>query len=139
MNIAAVTSLLALPDPPLWVVTAQSGARRGGLIATTVFSLSIVPELPRMLVTLARQHHTWELVDGSQALALHLIDEEHLDWVWRFAPGRRKTSSVVSTSGCLPPRSRRRQLQRFLRWPEHSARTIGRPVGTPSVCERSPT
>src|SRR5262249_18302295 len=49
-----------------------------------VFSVSIVPELPRMLVALARQHHTWELVEASNALALHLIDEKHIDWVWRF-------------------------------------------------------
>src|SRR5271155_613325 len=84
MNVAAISALLALADPPLWIVTAQTERRRGGLISTTVCSLSIVPELPRMLVTLARQHHTWELVEGSNALALHLIGAEHLDWVWRF-------------------------------------------------------
>jgi flavin reductase (DIM6/NTAB) family NADH-FMN oxidoreductase RutF len=84
VNLPGITALLALADPLLWIVTAQSGARRGGLVATTVFSVSIVPELPRMLVTLARQHHTWELVEASKALALHLIDEAHIDWVWRF-------------------------------------------------------
>jgi len=84
VNLAAINSLLALPDPALWIVTAQAGTRRGGLIATAVFSLSIVPELPRMLIALARQHHTWELVEGSNALALHLIDQAHIDWVWRF-------------------------------------------------------
>src|SRR5262249_13075184 len=45
---------------------------------------SIVPELPRVLVGLARQHYTWELVEASNAFALHLLGEEHLDWVWRF-------------------------------------------------------
>lgn len=71
-------------DPALWLVTAQAGARRGGLIATFVASASIVPEMPRVLVGLARQHHTWELVEQSGAFALHLLGERHLDWVWRF-------------------------------------------------------
>jgi flavin reductase (DIM6/NTAB) family NADH-FMN oxidoreductase RutF len=84
VNLPGITALLALPDPPLWIVTAKSGTRRGGLVATTIFSVSIVPELPRMLVTLARQHHTWELVEASNAFALHLVDEAQIDWVWRF-------------------------------------------------------
>jgi flavin reductase (DIM6/NTAB) family NADH-FMN oxidoreductase RutF len=90
VNRTGIVALLALPDPVLWVVTAQSGQRRGGLIATNVTSVSIVPELPRMLVALARQHHTWELVEASHAFALHLIGEERVDLVWRFglASGR---------------------------------------------------
>src|SRR5262249_45930458 len=49
-----------------------------------VSNASIVPQLPRVLVGLARHHHTWRLIEASHALALHLIGEEHLDWVWRF-------------------------------------------------------
>jgi len=80
----AVTDILARPDRELWLVSAQAGGRRGGLIATFVSSASIVPEMPRMLVGLARQHHTWELIEGSGAFALHLLGEQHLEWVWRF-------------------------------------------------------
>jgi len=84
VNQAAVTALLTLPDPELWVLTAQAGARRGGLITTTVVSLSIVPELPRVMVAVARQHHTWDLIAASRAFAVHLFDEAQLDWIWRF-------------------------------------------------------
>ena len=79
----AVTVFAQL-DRELWLVTACAGARRGGLIATFVNQASIVPEAPRMLVGLARHHYTWELIEASNAFALHLFDEEHLDWVWRF-------------------------------------------------------
>jgi flavin reductase (DIM6/NTAB) family NADH-FMN oxidoreductase RutF len=68
----------------LWLITARAGEHRGGLIATFVSQASIVPEMPRMVVGLARHHHTWELIEASGAFALHLIGEQHLDWVWRF-------------------------------------------------------
>jgi flavin reductase (DIM6/NTAB) family NADH-FMN oxidoreductase RutF len=81
---AETSRLFQRLDRELWLVTAQSGARRGGLIATFVGQASIVPELPRMLVGLAKAHHTRELVEQSGAFGLHLLGEEHLDWVWRF-------------------------------------------------------
>jgi flavin reductase (DIM6/NTAB) family NADH-FMN oxidoreductase RutF len=37
-----------------------------------------------MILGIARQHHTWTLIEASGAFALHLIGEEQLDWVWRF-------------------------------------------------------
>ena len=37
-----------------------------------------------MTVGIAKQHHTWELIEQSNAFALHLLSERHLDWVWRF-------------------------------------------------------
>jgi flavin reductase (DIM6/NTAB) family NADH-FMN oxidoreductase RutF len=84
MDLTAASTLFAWLDRELWLVTAQAGPRRGGLIATFVNQATIVPDMPRMLVGLARQHHTWELVEASGAFALHLIGEPHLDWVWRF-------------------------------------------------------
>jgi flavin reductase (DIM6/NTAB) family NADH-FMN oxidoreductase RutF len=84
MDSSASASLFAQLDRELWLLTAAAAGRRGGLIATFVSQASLVPELPRVLVGLAKQHHTWELVEGSGAFALHLLDEPHLDWVWRF-------------------------------------------------------
>jgi flavin reductase (DIM6/NTAB) family NADH-FMN oxidoreductase RutF len=84
VDIQVVADVFAGLDRELWLVTAAAGPRRGGLIATFVSQASIVPELPRVLVGVARQHHTWELIEASGALALHLLGEEHLDWVWRF-------------------------------------------------------
>ena len=85
MNSTAITSLLDLVDPELWVVTAQADDRKSGLIAACVTSASIVPEMPRMVVGLSRQQCTQELVEASGHFALHLFGEQHIDWVWRFA------------------------------------------------------
>jgi len=84
MDTTAAAALFAWLDREIWLVTAQAGGRRGGLIATLVAEASIVPDLPRVAVGLARQHHTWELVEASGAFGLHLIGEANLDWVWRF-------------------------------------------------------
>jgi flavin reductase (DIM6/NTAB) family NADH-FMN oxidoreductase RutF len=71
-------------DREVWLVTAQTGSVRGGLIATFVSQASIVAEMPRMLLGLSHQHHTWEVVEASGAFALHMLGEDNLDWVWRF-------------------------------------------------------
>lgn len=84
MSHLGVNRLFDQLDPPLWVVTASAGGRRGGLIATYVTPVSIVPEMPRVIVALGRSHQTWELVEASGAFALHTLDEAHVDWVWRF-------------------------------------------------------
>ncbi len=84
MDDTAPSTLFARIDRELWLVTAATGGRRGGLIATFVNEASIVADLPRMLVGLAKQHHTHELIEASGAFALHLLGEGQLDWVWRF-------------------------------------------------------
>jgi flavin reductase (DIM6/NTAB) family NADH-FMN oxidoreductase RutF len=84
MDATAASTLFAWLDREIWLVTAQANGRGGGLIATFVNQASIVPDVPRMLVGLSRQHHTWELVEQSNAFALHLLSESHLDWIWRF-------------------------------------------------------
>lgn len=80
----AAADVFRLVDPEVWVITSASGARRGGLVATTLMSISIVPELPRVAVTLAKHHATWELVESSRSFAAHLIAEDQIDWVRRF-------------------------------------------------------
>jgi flavin reductase (DIM6/NTAB) family NADH-FMN oxidoreductase RutF len=77
-------NVFARLDSPLWLLTAAAGERRGGLIATFVNQASIVSEYPRVVVGVARQHHTWELIEASGKLALQLMTEAQLDWVWRF-------------------------------------------------------
>ncbi len=83
-TVAAIEGVLGLYDPPLWLVTACADQRCGGLIATSVTRASIVAEAPRMLVAIARQHHTWGLIQASGRFALHLLPADHLDAVWRF-------------------------------------------------------
>lgn len=79
-----ISEVFHLYDPPLWLVTARHGDRRGGLIATLAVRASIVPELPRMVVGIANHHHTWGLIEASGAFALHLLRADDLDAVWRF-------------------------------------------------------
>lgn len=84
-RLLAIAEVFHLYDPPLWLVTAAHGGTRGGLIATCAMRASIVAELPRMLLGIARQHRTWELIEGSGRFALHLLTADDLDAVWRFA------------------------------------------------------
>jgi flavin reductase (DIM6/NTAB) family NADH-FMN oxidoreductase RutF len=85
----AVAAVYDLYDPPLWLVTAAEsaapGSRRGGCIATFVARASIVRELPRMVAGIARQHHTWRMIEASGRFAVHLLPADGLDLVWRFA------------------------------------------------------
>lgn len=81
---SAIGRVFDLYDPPLWLVTAAHGGRRGGCIATFAVRASIVATLPRMVLGVAKQHHTWGLIEGSGGFALHLLQAHQLDLVWRF-------------------------------------------------------
>jgi flavin reductase (DIM6/NTAB) family NADH-FMN oxidoreductase RutF len=84
MDHARVAEIFDRLNREVWLITAAAGPRRGGLIATFVSPASIVPELPRVVVGLARHHHTHDLVEAGGAFALHLLGEHQLDLVWRF-------------------------------------------------------
>ena len=83
-SIGAINDVFHLYDPPLWLVTARDGARRGGFIATAATRASIVHEIPRMLVAVAKHHHTWGLIEASGSFALHLIAADDIASVRRF-------------------------------------------------------
>jgi flavin reductase (DIM6/NTAB) family NADH-FMN oxidoreductase RutF len=100
MNPAAVFARL---DRELWVVTSSANGQRGGLIATFVNQASVVPGLPRIVLGVAHQHYTAGLIESSNAFALHLIGEQHIDWVWRFGlrsgRGEDKLDGLAVTDG----------------------------------------
>jgi flavin reductase (DIM6/NTAB) family NADH-FMN oxidoreductase RutF len=79
-----IPEILRLIDREVWLVTATHAGQRAGLIATFVNHASIVPAMPRMVVGIAKQHHTWGVIEASRALTLHLLDEASIDLVWRF-------------------------------------------------------
>jgi flavin reductase (DIM6/NTAB) family NADH-FMN oxidoreductase RutF len=83
-SVAAIEDIFGLYDPPLWLLTAELDGRRGGLIATSVARVSIVAELPRVSIAIAKQHYTWELIQGSGRFALHLLGAADLGAVQRF-------------------------------------------------------
>lgn len=96
MDDAEIRKVYAQLDPPLWLVTAAHGERRGGFIATTITQASIVSDMPRQLVTINKRHYTHELIEASGAFAMHLIDETQLDLVWRFGlPSGRDTDKFA--------------------------------------------
>jgi flavin reductase (DIM6/NTAB) family NADH-FMN oxidoreductase RutF len=84
MSLSQVSQIWAEVDPAIWLVTSGTDDAQGGMIATFVNQASIAPECPRMLVGLSHQHHTRQLVETSGAFAIHLFEEDHLDWVWQF-------------------------------------------------------
>ena len=91
MTTEGVQKALALFDRTVWVITASDENRTGGLVATFVNNASLVAALPRLSIGIARHHHTWELIDRSRSFAAHLVDEQHIELIWRFglASGRR--------------------------------------------------
>jgi flavin reductase (DIM6/NTAB) family NADH-FMN oxidoreductase RutF len=86
----AIQSVFQLVDREVWIVTASACGHRGGLVATWVSAVSIDPDKPCVLVGLAPNHFTTELVKESGGFAVHLLDWRHIDLVWRFglASGR---------------------------------------------------
>ncbi|MFO0788941.1 MAG: flavin reductase family protein [Pirellulales bacterium] len=68
----------------LWLVSAAHADRRTALIAANVDSVSLVPELPRVTVAIAKHHFTHDLIEASDHFAMQLVDEPNIDWVYRF-------------------------------------------------------
>src|SRR5581483_9655362 len=85
MSITDADTLFRSLDRELWLLTARCDSRRGGLVATAVSQSSLSPQTPRVLVGIAKHHHTWDLVEASSSFALHLIGDAQMDLVWQFA------------------------------------------------------
>ena len=104
----AISTVFAQTDREVWLLAAADGERRGGLIATSVASASIVSDLPRIVVSLGKQHHTWKLVESSRKFVLHLLRDDQLELAWRFATttGHRgvKFADAGSEAGPCGPR-----------------------------------
>src|SRR3954449_9183799 len=84
VGVEAFTKILDRLERELWVVTARAGERCSGLVATYVSSVSLVPELPRVTIAIAKHHFTHELIEASGAFCMHLVEEAMIEWVWRF-------------------------------------------------------
>jgi flavin reductase (DIM6/NTAB) family NADH-FMN oxidoreductase RutF len=87
---ARINDVLRLVDREIWLVTSAAGDCLGGLVATWVSAASIDPEQPVVLIGLAPNHFTADLVAASGQFVLHLLHERQMDLVWRFglASGR---------------------------------------------------
>ena len=82
-----IDSVLRLIDREVWILTAADGERCGGLVATWVSAASIDRERPVLLVGIAPNHFTAELVHKSKAFAAHLLRPDQVELAWNFAHG----------------------------------------------------
>jgi flavin reductase (DIM6/NTAB) family NADH-FMN oxidoreductase RutF len=80
-----IQDIFRLVDRELWIVTAATESRRGGLVATWVAQASLDPESPVVLIAIAANHFTAELINECGRFAAHLIRGDQIDLVWRFA------------------------------------------------------
>ena len=64
---------------PLTAVGSHGPAGPNAQICVSVFGASIVPERPRLLVTLSKTNSTTQLVQASGTLAVTLLSEQQVD------------------------------------------------------------
>jgi len=74
-------------DREVWIVTAASDDRRGGMVATWVSQASLDNNRPVVVLGAAPNHHTTELIGAAGCFGLHLITEEQADLAWNFGIG----------------------------------------------------
>lgn len=90
-------------DREIWVITSRHGQDRGGLVATWVSQASIDRETPSLVIGIAPNHFTADLVLRSGRFAAHLISKSQLDIAWNFAIGsgrdRDKLANLSTESG----------------------------------------
>jgi flavin reductase (DIM6/NTAB) family NADH-FMN oxidoreductase RutF len=86
----------------VWVVTAAYQGRRGGSTVTWLSAASIDAALPTVLVGLAPNHHTAELVEASGEFAAHLLREDQVELAWRFASSSGRDHDKLAGLECEP-------------------------------------
>jgi flavin reductase (DIM6/NTAB) family NADH-FMN oxidoreductase RutF len=101
---AEVNRVFPLTDREVWLVTARADGGNAGLIATFVNQASIVPEAPRVIVGLAKQHHTAQAVERSGGFVLHLLTEDQIDHVWRFGLQSGRSVDKWTDMACVEAR-----------------------------------
>ncbi len=111
-----INDILRLPDRELWLVTSGTMREPAGLIATFVNNASIVPEMPRMIVGIAKQHDTWTRIEASRAFVLHLLDESHIEWVWRFGLQSGRSANKFVGLGMEPSEAGSPRIKGSVAW-----------------------
>jgi flavin reductase (DIM6/NTAB) family NADH-FMN oxidoreductase RutF len=86
-------------DQEIWIVTTADTETKAGLVATLVTSTSIVPELPRVLVGLGKQHQTTSILRAAKTFVLNLLGSTQSDLAWWF--GLQSGHSVNKWSACI--------------------------------------
>jgi flavin reductase (DIM6/NTAB) family NADH-FMN oxidoreductase RutF len=126
----AIEAVFSQLDRELWVVTAAHAQRQSGLVATWVSPASIDPQRPMLLLALAPNHFTSQLVLESGWLAAHLLRADQVELAWNFARdsgrSRDKLAGLARVEvGCPAP-----VLADCLGW------LVGRVVAWCDLCDR---
>jgi len=98
MSLDDAARILSHADVPLWLLTSRAGERQGGLIASFVQNASLVDDLPRIVVGLAKHHQTTQLIEASGRFGLHSLAEQNLPLVWQFGMQSGKVTDKLA--GC---------------------------------------
>lgn len=93
---ANIQQVFSLVDRELWMVTAAAGPRRGGLLATWVSAASLDPHRPTVMVGIAPNHFTCQLVDASGGFALHLLRPDQVGLALQLAIGSGRDRDKLS-------------------------------------------
>lgn len=80
-------TIMRLVSRQVWVVTSGSTIGRGGLLATWVNQASIDHENPLLLIGIAPNHHTSEIIDHSGQFVVHLLCKSQGAVAFNFANG----------------------------------------------------
>jgi len=109
-----IDAALRLLDREVWIITAAdapshkpeaqargsaASQRRSGLVATWVSTASIDRQRPVLLVGLAPNHFTTELVQSSRAFAAHLLHANQAQCAWNFAKDSGRDRDKFSNLG----------------------------------------
>ncbi|MEE3368364.1 MAG: flavin reductase family protein [Planctomycetota bacterium] len=80
-----IDKIFKMTNRELWIVTAGTHQRRGGLLATWVLQASLDRECPVLVAGIAPNHFTRELIDDTGAFATHLLHQGQVDLALNFA------------------------------------------------------
>ena len=92
MDPAETYDLLRHLTTPVVAITSARNGQRNGMISDGAVRLSIVPDVPRLMVQINKWHLTHEIVSETGRFALHLLHGGQVDLVTRlgFASGRER-------------------------------------------------
>ena len=90
MDPAETYDLLRLLTTPVVAITSARNERRNGMISDGAVRLSIVPDVPRLLVQINTWHLTHEIVSETGRFAVHLLHSGQVNVVTAlgFTSGR---------------------------------------------------
>ncbi len=86
----------------VWIVTAAYRGHRGGSTVTWLSAASIDAAQPTVLVGLAPNHFTAELVEASGEFAAHLLREDQAELAWHFAAISGRNHDKLAGLECEP-------------------------------------